>query len=38
MKLDVDPIDPRGRPRHHPETGQWNAMTGAAAFATVPKP
>jgi hypothetical protein len=36
MKLDVYPIDAKGAVAPTPETGQWNAMTGTADFATVP--
>jgi len=38
MKLDVYPQDASGAVAKTPETGQWNAMTGAADYATVPKP
>jgi type VI protein secretion system component Hcp len=38
MKLDVFPQDASGTLAKIPETGQWNAMTGTAEFATVPKP
>jgi type VI protein secretion system component Hcp len=37
MKLDVFPQDTKGAIAPTPETGQWNAITGAADFATVPK-
>jgi type VI protein secretion system component Hcp len=36
MKLDVYPQDAKGEIATTPETGQWNAMTGTADFATVP--
>jgi type VI protein secretion system component Hcp len=38
MKFDVYPMDAKGAVAPTPETGQWNAMTGTADFATVPKP
>ena len=38
MKFDVHPVDAKGAVAPTSETGQWNAMTGTADFATVPKP
>jgi type VI protein secretion system component Hcp len=38
MKLDVFAQDASGAVAKTPETGQWNAMTGTADFATVPRP
>jgi type VI protein secretion system component Hcp len=38
IKLDVYPRDAKGAVATTPETGQWNAMTGTADFATVPRP
>ena len=37
MKLDVFAQDAKGEVATSPETGQWNAMTGTADFATVPR-
>jgi type VI protein secretion system component Hcp len=37
MKLDYFAQDPTGALAKTPESGQWNAMTGTADFATVPR-
>jgi hypothetical protein len=38
MKLDIYPRDAKGEIAQTAETGQWNALTGTADFATAPKP